>query len=353
MIKFNKEIKEWFQAIFLALIILLFCTAFIFQKFKIPSLSMEGSLLKGDYIFVSKVNYGARLPFTPISIPFTHNEFMGIKSYYDNFKLPYIRIPGLSDVDHNDVVVFNNPNQSSFVPTDKCDFYIKRCVALPGDTFQIKNKMCFVNGKLLKPVNHLQYSYRLYTDGTPLDNNFFEEHKIKEWSILNEKRTKFQITVNEETLENIVTQSYVEKVSPIRFHKGMVPKPIFTSNFNFEWDLDNFGPIIIPKKGVTVNLNAESFNLYRRIIEEYEGKKVEVFNNIIQIDDVDTMKYTFEMDYFFVMGDNRHNSEDSRIWGFVPEDHIVGKASFIFFSVENNESLLKSIRWNRLFKSII
>ena len=348
----KKEIKEWGQAVGIALIILLFCTSFIFQKFKIPSLSMEGSLLKGDYIFVSKLHYGARLPITPIAVPFTHNEIFGLKSYFDGFTLPYFRMPGFTKVNHNDVVVFNNPNQNKITPTDRSDYFIKRAVALPGDTFQIINKLCFINGKLLRQVESLQHTYKLYTDGTSLDASFFEEYKIKEWSLLNDKGTKFQITSSDQIIENIIGLKFVEKISPVRFHKGMVPKPIFTSNYNFEWDLDNFGPIVIPKKGQTVKLSAESFNLYRRVIEDYEENKVEVFNNIIQINGEDTSEYTFNLDYYFVLGDNRHNSEDSRIWGFVPEDHIVGKASFIFFSLKKDIEGVLPIRWTRLFKFI-
>ena len=174
----REEFKEWGKAILLALLIMYVLTAFVFQKFKIPSMSMENSLLKGDYILVSKLNYGPRLPFTPIGIPFTHQRFLGIKSYWENIKLPYLRIPGFSKLNYNDVFVFNNPIEADNIPTDRSDFFIKRCVGLPGDTFQIKNKVCFVNNRFLKAKEGLQYTYRLRTDGTPLDMSFFKENTI-------------------------------------------------------------------------------------------------------------------------------------------------------------------------------
>ncbi len=348
----REELKEWSKAILVALLIMYLLTAFIFQKFKIPSMSMENSLLKGDYILVSKLHYGARLPITPLGIPFTHQSFLGLKSYFDKIKLPYLRIPGFTALNYNDVFVFNNPIESDQIPTDRSDFFIKRCVGLPGDTFQIKNKVCFINDNFLRPAKGLQYTYRLRTDGTPLDMSFFNTHNIKEWGPINEKLTKFQITAPNSTIEKINSLSYIEKISPVRFHKGMVPEPIFTSNVNFEWDLDNFGPILIPKKGMSIEFNSESISLYRRLIEVYENNELSIFNNIIRINGVDTNRYTFKMDYYFAMGDNRHNSEDSRIWGFVPEDHVVGKANLIIFSKNETGSLFNSIRWNRVFRFI-
>lgn len=358
--KYSKQLKksparEWTEAIAFAVLAATLIRTFFIEAYVIPSGSMERSLLVGDYLFVSKMNYGPRLPMTPISFPFAQNTMplIGTRSYSDIVKLPYYRLPGFSNVKKGDVVVFNFPMQSDspfYRPVDKEDNYIKRCQGAPGDTLAIVNAQVFVNGKEMPNPAQGQPSYLVHTDGNPLNPQLLTDLHITEAN--QSSPSDYEMFMTRESAATLKGYSNIKSVSEDIQPKGVFNPEEFPHDPHLKWNVDNYGPIIIPKIGMTIKLDSLTFPVYRRVIEIYEKNKLELEGNDILINGKKTNSYTFKQNYYWMMGDNRHNSEDSRFWGFVPEDHIVGKALFIWMSTDSAGSFLNSIRWSRIFKGI-
>lgn len=378
-----RNIYEWVNAIVFATVAATLIHIFIFQMYVIPSSSMEKSLLVGDYLYVSKVTYGPQMPNTPLSFPFVHHTMpisQTKKSFSEAIKWPYHRLKGLREIERGDVFVFNFPAgdtvllenqavtyydvlrdyQEQYGPTrgrkqlendytiitrpvDKRENYIKRCVALPGDSIRIIDRELFINGKPEGSVAEKQFCYTIRTS-SPLTQYAVDNLGITE------------ITGNGNSYFSPLTDSMVETLSKmdnvISIEPYTVMEQAFPHNDKYAWTADNFGPLWIPKKGTTINLTLENLPLYERIIDVYEDNDLEVKGEDIYINGQKSSSYTFKMDYYWAMGDNRHNSADSRYWGFVPEDHVVGKASFIWLSLDQNKSFPANIRWNRIFNKI-
>lgn len=347
--------REWLDAVVFAVIAATLIRTFFIEAYTIPTSSMEKSLLVGDFLFVSKVSYGARIPNTPLSFPFAHHTLPftdDTKSYLEWIKLPYYRLPGMSKIKNNDVVVFNYPMED-FRPVDKQENYIKRCVGIPGDSLQVKLGSLYINNQLADKPDKMQFRYHVVTDGTAFNSKSIAELGITEGGPL-ETPGEYAMLLTRENAEKIKEFSNVKSVEPyIENPKLADTITMFPHHKNFPWNVDNYGPIWIPKEGATVSINPENIALYARIIEVYEHNKLEVKNGVIYINGQAATSYTFKMDYYFMMGDNRHNSADSRFWGFVPIDHIVGKGVFVWLSLDANESnIFKKVRWNRMFSFI-
>lgn len=356
--------REWADAIIFAVIAATLIRTLFIEAYVIPSASMESSLLIGDYLFVSKVNYGARLPMTPVAFPFAHHTMplIGTKAYWDGIELPYYRLPGLSDIKKGDVVVFNYPMDADsplYRPVDKRENYIKRCQGTPGDTLSVVNAQVFINSKAAPNPAHGEMGYVVRSDGSELNPQLISELHLED--ITPRSGTDFTVNTTLASIAALKGYSNIKSITPDIAPKGAesdiypTKYPLYkiTPNFpTFNWNVDNYGPVIVPKRGWTVKLDSLTFPIYGRAIEIYEGNKVQVVGKDILINGVKTDSYTFKLNYYFMMGDNRHNSEDSRFWGFVPEDHIVGKALFIWMSIDDNAGFLNKIRWNRLFNII-
>jgi signal peptidase I len=351
--KKKSALREWVDAIIFAVIAATIIRSLFIEAFTIPTPSMEKSLLVGDFLFVSKVNYGARTPITPLSFPFAHHTMpvIGTKAYLEWIKLPYYRLPGLSKIRQNDVVVFNYPMED-FRPIDKQENYIKRCIGLPGDTLMIVDRQVYINGKALQNPVQMQHNYKVYTDGTGFNQKALERIGIYERPGMMPDGTAFVFTLNDETQKKLASFVNVRKIEPIVHQRGEYAEYVFPFNPKLPWNEDNFGPLVIPAKGMKMPLDPVNFSIYKRAIEVYEGNKAELKNGKVFINGQEADSYTFKMDYYFMMGDNRHNSLDSRFWGFVPEDRIVGKALFIWMSWDTNGKFFNKIRWNRLFNGI-
>ena len=382
-----RTIMSWVDAIVYALVLVYFLFLFVGQNYQIPSSSLEKSLLTGDFLWVNKVTYGPRVPQTPLHFPLAQNTlpFFNCKSYIEHPQLDYHRLKGLRGVERKDIVVFNFPagdtvaldstnpdyytqcvlygrdvvrnNKDKFGeivyrPVDRRDNYVKRCLGLPGETLQIKGGIVYVNGKAVPQPENVQYNYYVKTDGTPFGNEVFEELEIS-----NEDRSRGFISNTEYVLpltaamkKTLESKSWVQFVTPIQ------PDPsdlllTYPVGVDYGWTHADYGPVWIPKKGAKVDLTLENLPLYERCIKNYEGNDLEVKGSQILINGKPATSYTFKMDYYWMQGDNRDNSLDSRYWGFVPEDHIVGTPSIILISFNKDHSLFKGgIRWNRIFK---
>jgi len=365
--KKKSKSREWFDAILFAVIAATLIRTFFIEAYTIPTPSMERSLLVGDFLFVSKLNYGARTPMTPIAFPFAHHTMplLGTKAYWDGWELGYHRLPGFSEVKKGDVVVFNYPMDADsplYRPVDKQENYIKRCQGTPGDTLSVVNAQVYVNSKAMPnpPGEQIDYTYK--TTGQEVNPEVFDDLNITFYNPPTPTMTAASAKI-------LSGYSNVKKLTPIIAPRGEsdLLNPVFprsaVANYpeyamlngklpHYKWNVDNFGPVIVPKKGWTVKLDSMNFPIYERCIEVYEHNKVAVKGNDIFINGQKSDSYTFKMDYYWMMGDNRHDSEDSRFWGFVPEDHIVGKAVFIWMSWDDNASFLHKIRWSRLFNII-
>ena len=359
--KEKSEIKSWFNAILFAVVAATILRTFLIEAYTIPTSSMEKSLLIGDFLFVSKVSYGPRVPMTPIAFPLVHHTLPFTKktpAYLKWIQLNYYRMKGLGDVERNDCVVFNYPADDALHPErpiDKKENYIKRCVGIPGDVIEIKNTDLYVNGEPQTITEKMrnQFRYFVKTDGTLFSERTLNKYNIYEGQILS-RNGDYELMLNDESLAAIKRFTYVKKVEKIVIDKGIKvnsPELIFPED-NFNWNLDNFGPIKIPQAGTQVEIDTKNIELYRRIIETYENNKLEIIDGEIYINDNLASTYTFKMDYYWMMGDNRHNSLDSRYWGFVPEDHVVGKALFIWMSWDKNKKGINKIRWSRLFNAV-
>ena len=384
----RNALLDWLDAIIFAVVVVTFINTFFFQAFKIPSSSMESSLYTGDHLFVSKLAYGPKMPQTPLTIPFTHNVIAGKESYSTLIQSDYMRLKGFGHVETGDYVVFAFPHGDTVLvkdpaadyytyvrtlgrdytikrygpvkvrPSDKKDHYVKRCVASAGDTLEIRNGQVYVNSSAQEVWPGVQNSYRVVTNGQRI--NPVNLDKLG----LNVRELWFQadlpgypeMPLTAEMLEKIKTYPNVVSVDqnidvyPPDFPDSDVT--IFPFDSDYKWTRDNFGPLWIPEKGVTVTLTLDNLPLYERIITAYEGNSLEVRDGKIYVNGEEAQSYTFSQDYYFMMGDNRHNSLDSRYWGFVPEDHIVGKPALIWLSIDGNKKFPKNIRWRRFFKFV-
>lgn len=370
------QVREWTEAIVFAVFAAAFIRMFLIEAYKIPTPSMEGSLLVGDFLFVSKVHYGMRMPMTPVMIPLLHNRipFINKESYLENPSLPYKRLPAIEEIERNDPIVFNWPvGDSVYItprrswthgqamrradvaaevrglplitrPIDKKDHYIKRCIAVAGDSLQIIDRQVYINGEPAENPSHMQFIYGVISQG-PLNSKKLEEIGVDPND--HPYNHQYYYWMSPDQAETIRSWGNVQ-VEVLEHNRANFPNqdmfPHDPANFG-GWTNDNFGPIWIPKKGVTVDIDMSNIALYQRVINVYEDNDFEIRNNKIFINGEEASTYTFKQDYYWAMGDNRHNSEDSRVWGFVPFDHIVGKPLFIWMSSENG------IRWGRIFTS--
>ncbi|MEZ0539633.1 signal peptidase I [Fibrella arboris] len=369
----KSAIREWFDSVLFAVVAATLIRWLFMEAFTIPTPSMERSLMVGDFLFVSKFHYGTRTPKTPLQVPLTHQKIWGteIPSYLDWIQLPQVRLPGFSHVKNGDVVVFNFPPEDQY-PTDLKTNYIKRCMGIPGDVLEVRHRQVFVNGKAAEVPPKSQMTYFVETTKGDLDDAFFRQYDIINdypnstfnWQPIEQpdsltKATKvvgYKLNTTVETIDKIKTLDWVKKVTPYDEEPGQEPTPFsqIYGGTKFNWTVDNFGPVTVPKEGVTVQLDEKAIALYGTIIKKYEGNdNVEVTDKSITIGGKAITAYTFKQDYYFMMGDNRHNSLDSRFWGFVPADHIVGKAVFIWMSIDPNPAnAANKIRWNRLFSVV-
>jgi signal peptidase I len=382
------KVVEWIDAIIFAVIAAKFIRMFFIEAYTIPTSSMEKSLLVGDYLFVSKVAYGPKTPNTPISFPFVHNTLpltRTKKSYVEWIKRPYNRLKGFGRIKNDDVVVFHFPegdtvamylqNQSYYQlvrtygrervwsdprnfgevvarPVDKRENYIKRCIGIPGDVIELSSGQIKVNGQPQQPFPGIQHNYLVKTSGTAINRRALERLNIAEDDRTVFSSEQYMFPLTNENVEKLKEFSNVTAVEKLEEERGEWDPMVFPNDKNYPWNVDNFGPLTIPAKGETVEISVDNLSLYKRIIQVYENNTLEVKDNTIYINGEPANSYTFKMDYYWMMGDNRHNSADSRMWGFVPEDHVVGKASFIWLSLDKDKSLPNKVRLRRMFQFI-
>jgi signal peptidase I len=348
-------LREWGEALLFAVIAASIIRGLVMEAFTIPTSSMEKSLLVGDFLFVSKFHYGARTPITPLSFPLVHNELplIGGKSYLESVQLPYYRLPGLEEVERRDVVVFNYPRGTD-KPVDKRENYIKRCVAVAGDTLEIDDRRLMVNGRAEDWPETFQFAYRVQTSGAGFSGRTLRKHHITELMPL-PRSGLYQMYMTEPAAAGIQQLEHVKEVEPLVMPDGRFDPAVYPHHKSMPWNVDHYGPVVIPEAGMVIPMNARNYRLYGRCIEDYEhpGQSLEWKEGRAFLDGQPLEEYTFEMDYYFMMGDNRHNSQDSRYWGFVPENHILGKALFVWLSLDyESPGLLGQIRWHRLFTGI-
>jgi signal peptidase I len=379
--------REWLDAAVFAIVAATLIRTFLVEAYTIPSESMEGTMLVNDYLFVSKMAYGARMPITPLAVPLVHNSLpvTGGKSYTDAVQWKYRRLPGFGHVDRYDVVVFNFPDGDTVLkdeegrvrqddyytyarfvpreqllangyehrPVDKTDNYIKRCVAIPGDVVELRNSVLFINGKPAPDFPHIKHEYSVVTKGRGLGDDTREAAQINQEKDMRQgpPGASFNLLLQNKYVDMLRKSPEVASITRYAETPGVVGNiagwTFPQDTVHFKWNVDNFGPLTLPKKGTTVTLTPENIAIYRRIISVYEGNKLEERDGQFIINDRPATTYTLKMDYYWMMGDNRHNSLDSRFWGFVPESHVVGKASFVWLSYGEG-----GMRWRRLFRGI-
>ncbi len=355
---------DWVSSIAFAIIAATLVHTYVMRPYTIPTSSLEKSLLIGDFLFVSKFHYGARTPMTPIALPMVHDSipFTGLPSYLGKPQLPYFRFPGIQKIKRNDIVVFNWPADSlktmwgdnsgefTYKPIDKKTNYVKRCVAIAGDTLQIIDGEIYINGKLSVMPDRAkpQYYYTVDTGGKQLSKRGLQRYNVREGYNTRDGKYVLNLTKKEAKLlsKNPSVKSIIKQNTP----SGIYNKDIFPHSEQYPWSIDNYGPIYMPQEGTTVELNGKTIPFYEHLIKEYERNDVTVDEDKMYINGVLATNYTFKQDYYWLMGDNRQNSLDARYWGFVPFDHVIGKAVFVWFSWETNADGIKNkIRWDRLF----
>ena len=358
---------EWVSSIAFAVIAATLVHTYFMQPYTIPTSSLEKSLLIGDFLFVSKFHYGARVPMTTVAAPMVHDTLpiVKTKSYLKFPQLPYMRLPALQKIKQNDIVVFSWPvdtveqffkktNRKIRKPIDKKSNYVKRCVGISGDSLEIRDGYVYINGKknVLPDRARLQFFYETDTDGKALSvKSLKSRYHVREGGRLQDGNYILNLSDEDAQLisKNPTVKSLTKRLSP----KGQA-EDVFPNVNSLAWNKDNFGPVYIPEEGKTVALNMTSLPFYKQIIVEYEKNTLRVENGQIYLngssDPADT--YTFKQNYYWMMGDNRHNSEDSRYWGYVPYDHVVGKPVFIWFSWNSDGQGLDKIRWERLFTTV-
>ena len=409
-------IMSWVDALVFSLVAVYFINLFLFQSYVIPSSSLEKSLLTGDYLFVSKVSYGPRIPQTPLTMPLTQHTLPLIqaKSYIEWPHWDYRRMKGLGKVQLNDIVVFNypagdtivtepayqsfdyygmvyslgqqiyeqnfadavnpanlnrqeqydyfkmiynlgrnyianNPNTYGSIdsrPTDRRENYVKRCVGLPGQTLQIKNRIIYLNGKANKEPDNVQYTYYVKLKGN-LPDDFMHDLGISMEDLTSLNQNGY-LPLTKKAAKALSARK--DLVASVRLNTDQYVGDLYPLNAVTGWTRDNYGPVWIPQKGKSIRLNMDNIAVYERPIRIYEGNDLDVKNGHIYINGKIANSYTFKMDYYWMMGDNRHNSADSRYWGFVPEDHIVGKPIFIWWSSDPDRKGFEGVRWSRLFR---
>ena len=343
--------REWADAVMFALVFASLIRWATFEAYAIPSSSMEKSLLVGDYLFVSKLHYGPRTPGTPLQVPLTHQTVWGTRlpSYSDAIQLSTYRLPGFSEVKRNDAVVFNFPAEQGH-PPDLKTYYIKRCIGVAGDTVAIKRGQVYINGTVTDNPKDMQFRYLMTTDRV-LHENFFTDRDITD-----NYRTRegYMVHVSPEKARQLASLGFIKKITRQSASPQMAEAGVFPHAPDlYKWNKDNFGPLYIPAQGMTVAITPETLPLYEKVILEYEhNEHAEVLDGKLYIDGREADQYTFKQGYYFMMGDNRDNSLDSRYWGFVPEDHLVGKAVFVWMSVDPQGKFLDKIRWSHLFSRI-
>jgi signal peptidase I len=381
------KVVEWIDAIIFAVVAATFIRLFFIEAYTIPTSSMEKSMMVGDYLFVSKVAYGPKVPNTPLSFPFVHHTMpftTSVKSFSTLIQSPYRRLKGFGKVKNDDVVVFNFPEGDTvavkmqdrsyyeiirsygrervrsderlfgdiiYRPVDKRENYIKRCVAISGDSLKIVNSRVFINGQPQKEIPGIQFKYLVKINGSSFNRDALEKLDISPNEIEGSD-TAYKMSLTTAQAKKLGELKFVTSIERIYYPADERMPDIFPSDPKYSWNLDNFGPIWIPKKGITINLTFDNLPLYKRLISTYEGNKLDVKDGSILINGSPATTYTFKMNYFWMMGDNRYNSADSRYWGFVPEDHVVGKASFVWLSLDKYKGFPANIRWNRFFMKV-
>lgn len=385
----RNTLLDWLDAIIFAVVFVTFINIFFFQAFKIPSSSMESSLLTGDHLFVSKLTFGPRIPQTPLTIPFTHNVIFGKESYSTLIQNEYRRLKGFRNVERGDYVVFGFPDGDTVLtkapaddyyavcrfygkeyavksygplivrPADKKDHYVKRCVAIHGDTLSVVNGRVYVNSQAQEVWPGVQTTYNVVTDGSRINLKTLEKLglNLSELSFDESLPGYPQMPLTAAMLEQIKACANVRSVEDqVDVYPPDYPDSylmLFPFKEDFRWTRDNYGPLWIPEAGATVRLDSHNIALYERIIRVYEKNELKITSDgHFIINGKETDEYTFKQDYYFMMGDNRHNSLDSRYWGFVPEDHIVGRPALIWLSTDSAKSFPSNVRWKRFLKFV-
>ncbi len=365
---------EWTSSILFAIVAATIVHTYVMQPFTIPTSSLEKTLLVGDFLFVSKFHYGARTPMTAVSFPMVHDTVPVLrkKSYFLEPQLPYFRIPGFQDIKRNDIVVFNwptdtlidinNPSKGFKVkPLDKKSNYVKRCVGIPGDSLEVRDGYVYINGKQneLPDRARLQFSYFVKTNGTLNPQLLKDRYDITDRYNYNRENGVYGFAaISDESVALLKKNPKVIEVIKIENEKGKWNRGVFPHDPRFPWNTKFFGPLYIPQQGTTIDISIENIPLYKRIIEVYEGSELGINNKITQsgtqvfLNGSQITEYTFLQDYYWMMGDNRDNSQDARMWGFVPFNHVVGKPVFVWMSFDSNAQGWDKIRTERLFTTV-
>ncbi len=396
-------IFSWIDAIVFGLVAVYFINLYLFQNYQIPTSSLEKTLLVGDFLFVSKASYGPRVPNTPLSLPLVQHTLPaflgGGKSYLEHPQWDYKRLKGFDSVERGDIVVFNFPagdtvalkqqnpdyytlchyygketvhkradvfGEVVYRPVDRRENYVKRCVGLPGDTLQIVANQLYIDGVKIPDWEHVQYNYYVQTSGARISNAVFEELGVAmddrrfvngQTEMGAQEIAAVGMDVSKPVFHCPLTREAKARLEQMKGIVSVKVEPSWRAGDMYpfaetEWTRDNYGPIYLPRKGETLAITAENYAHYERVIRNYEHNEVSMVDGVLRINGKVTTHYTFQMDYYWMMGDNRHNSADSRSWGFVPEDHVVGRPVAVWLSLDKDKGWFEGkIRWNRFFRN--